>query len=337
MKTKSIKIRNLTIGAGAPIAVQSMTKTLTTDVNATIKQIQSLEKCGCEIVRISIPDETSLKAFEKIREKTDIPLVADIHFNYRLALGAIDAGADKIRINPANIGSWSRVVEIINKAKKKKIPIRIGINAGSFKNIKVDIAEETMKMVKKFEEEKFYDLVLAVKSSNVLETINAYRKISKLTNYPLHIGITEAGTEFSGTIKSSVGLGVLLAEGIGDTIRVSLSAEPEREVAVAYEILKSLGLRKHGVEIISCPTCSRTDINIVKIAKEIEKQTQNLNKNIKIAIMGCAVNGPGEASHADIGIAGGKGEALLFKNGKTIKKIAEATIVKSLLEELNNF
>jgi (E)-4-hydroxy-3-methylbut-2-enyl-diphosphate synthase len=335
MKTKQIKIRNLTIGGGAPVAVQSMTKTLTTDVNATIKQIQSLEKCGCEIVRISIPDEASLKAFEKIRKKTDIPIVADIHFNYRLALGAIDAGADKIRINPANIGSWSRVVEIINNAKKKNIPIRIGVNAGSFKNIKVDIAEETMKMVKKFEEEKFYDLVLAVKSSNVLETINAYRKISKLTNYPLHIGITEAGTEFSGTIKSSVGLGILLAEGIGDTIRISLSAEPEREVIVAYEILKSLGLRKHGVEIISCPTCSRADIDIVKIAKEIEEKTQNLNKNLKIAIMGCAVNGPGEASHADIGIAGGKGEALLFKKGKIIKKLAEKDIVKSFLDELS--
>lgn len=327
-ETKEIKIGSVKIGNNNPIAIQSMTNTLTTDVKSTLKQIQALENAGCDIVRVTVPDEKSVTAFAKIKKASPIPVIADIHFDYRLAIGAIEAGADKIRINPGNIKDKEKVKEIIKIAKKHSIPIRIGVNKGSADKNIIELAKEYCAF---FEDQGFADIVLSVKSSSVNETIEAYQKISQILNYPLHVGVTEAGTEFAGTIKSSVGIGALLSQGIGDTIRVSLTADPVKEVEVAKYILKSLNLIEMP-ELISCPTCGRTNIDIISIAKKVEKRLMKLKKNITVAVMGCIVNGPGEAAHADYGIAGGKGKGIIFAKGKKIKVVPEKDLITELFK-----
>ncbi|MBA7466888.1 4-hydroxy-3-methylbut-2-en-1-yl diphosphate synthase (flavodoxin) [subsurface metagenome] len=370
-KTRKIRVGNLFIGGDSPISVQSMTKTDTHDIRSTVNQIRRLEKAGCEIVRLAVPDMEAAKALGKIKRRVYIPLVADIHFDYRLAMEAITQGVDKIRINPGNIGSRERVKTIAKAARRAKIPIRIGVNAGSLKlplperkartNLyQGDIshrreASKAKKMVasalqyvKILEKQNFHQIVISLKASDVPTTIQAYRLISEKTDYPLHLGITEAGTEFSGTIKSALGIGALLCEGIGDTIRVSLTASPDEEVRVGYEILKALNLRSFGPEVISCPTCSRCQIDLIKITNRVEKKLESLFRQksiiagvqpsrfypLKIAIMGCVVNGPGEAREADVGIAGGKGVGLLFRRGKVIKKVKERKMINVLLEEI---
>jgi (E)-4-hydroxy-3-methylbut-2-enyl-diphosphate synthase len=338
-KTKKVKIRNVTIGGGNPVAVQAMTKTFTSDVQKTLAQIRQLETSGAKIIRLAIPDKEALAGFEKIRQKTKSPLVADIHFDWRLALAAIGAGADKLRINPGNIGDPEKVRRIIEAARAAKIPLRIGLNSGSipanFQPAKhrraASLTQAALFYIKMFENFNFYDLVVSVKSTDVCETVAAYRQLSKKCPYPLHLGITEAGPGTAGIIKSSVGLGILLHEGIGDTIRVSLTDDPVKEVEVGYQILKSLGLYKKGIEIISCPTCGRCQIDVVKIAGHLETVSRGIIRPLKIAVMGCVVNGPGEAREADLGIAGGKGEGLIFKKGKIIKKVKEKDIIKNLL------
>ena len=349
--TKKIKIGNISIGHKNNVIIQSMCNTKTYDTKKTIAQIIDLENYGCEIVRCSIPDEESAKAIEEIKKNIHIPLVADIHFDYKLALMAIERGIDKIRINPGNIGEEDNIKKVCIACKKKHIPIRIGVNSGSLSkkilnkyNGKVTpkgLYESAVENIKLLEKNDFYDIVVSIKSSNVLDSINAYKMFAKKYNYPLHIGITEAGTKILGSIKSSIGLGILLYEGLGDTMRVSLSTDPIEEVKVAKKILNTLEIRKEGYEIISCPTCARTNINIEKIATEVENEVEKIYiknkkmKPIKIAIMGCAVNGPGEAKDCDIGIAGGNGEALLFKKGKIIKKIPENDIVKTFINIIN--
>jgi (E)-4-hydroxy-3-methylbut-2-enyl-diphosphate synthase len=332
--SKIVKIGSIAIGGNNPIAIQSMTNTKTENALKTTAQIKELAVAGCEIVRVSIPNNKALQAFAEIRKKVKkIPLVADIHFDHSLAIGAVEAGADKIRINPGNIGSHSKVKEVINSCKKHRVPIRVGVNAGSAKKNIVSLASEYIRF---FEKEKFKELVISIKSSSVVETINAYEKISKKYNYPLHVGITEAGLLFPGSIKSAVGLGAILSRGIGDTIRVSLTADPVEEIYVAKKILQSLELRNFGPEIISCPTCGRTDINIIKLAKEVERKVSNIKKPLKIAVMGCVVNGPGEARNADFGIAGGKKEGLIFAKGKIIKKVPEKKLLSELLKLLKS-
>lgn len=343
--TRKIKIGSVSIGAGLPVAVQAMTKTFTTDIAQTLGQIKALEAAGAQIIRLAIPDKESLVAFAQIRRKVKAPLVADIHFDWRLALGAIAAGADKIRINPGNIADAKKLDTIIEAARKHRIPIRIGINSGSIPNNFLKkklpqhqaLAASALFYVKLFEKMNFRDIVISVKSTDVNQTVAAYRELSKKCDYPLHLGITESGPGLPGIVKSSVGLGILLAEGIGDTIRVSLSDSPVKEVEVAYQILKSLGLHKKGIEIISCPTCGRCRIDVVKIAETLAEKTKKITKPIKVAVMGCVVNGPGEAKQTDLGIAGGQKEALLFKNGKIIRKIKEKEILKVLLEEIKNY
>lgn len=339
-KTKSIRIGDAYIGADCPIAVQSMTNTPTSDVDATVGQILALEQAGCDIVRVSVPDAESALAIKSIKQRIHIPLVADVHFDYRLAIAAINNGADKLRINPGNIGGADKVRAVVNAAKEHSVPIRIGVNSGSLsKDIlaKYDgrtpeaLVESAMENVRLLEDMGFYDIVISIKSSNVVDTIEAYRLMSQHVDYPLHVGVTEAGTVWSGTIKSCIGIGALLAEGIGDTIRVSLTGDPVEEVHVGIAILKALGLRKEGVELISCPTCARCNIDLISIANEVERRTQHIKKPIKVAVMGCAVNGPGEASEADVGIAGGRGEGLLFKNGKIIKKVPQDKLVDELM------
>lgn len=349
-KTKKIRIGNLYIGANEPIRVQSMTKTDTRDVKGTIRQIKELEEVGCEIVRCAVPDRESAEALGKIKKEINIPLVADIHFDYRLALEAIKQGVDKIRINPGNIGSRERVEKIVLAAKERKIPIRIGVNAGSLKTgnrqqaigtskakAMVDSAMEYVRMI---ENMSFEDIVISLKAADVPTTVEAYRLFAQRSNYPLHLGITEAGTIVSGAIKSAVGMGILLAQGIGDTIRVSLTTDdPREEVKAGYEILRSLDLRNYGIEIISCPTCARCEINLVKVVNQLEKKLSTLysplsTPRLKVAVMGCIVNGPGEAKDADIGIAGGRGVGLLFKQGKPIRKIPEKDWLKTLLSEI---
>jgi (E)-4-hydroxy-3-methylbut-2-enyl-diphosphate synthase len=345
-KTREIKIGKVRIGGKFPIAVQSMTKTDTRDACSTINEIKKLEEVGCEIVRVAIPDEVAAKNLKNIKKEISIPLVGDIHFNYKLALMAIDSGVDKIRINPGNIGEEYKIIEILKAAKSAKIPIRIGINSGSlekyiYKKRHESSIEVAKKMVSKalsfirlFEKNKFFDIVLSLKASDTLTTINAYRLLAEKCNYPFHIGITEAGTLLPGTIKSSIGIGILLSEGIGDTIRVSLASSPLNEVRVGYEILKTLKLRKRGVDLIVCPTCGRCEIDIFKIAEEIEKNTLHITKPLKLAVMGCSVNGPGEAKEADLGLAGGKKLGIIFKFGKIIKKVREEDLIKEFLKEL---
>lgn len=340
---KSVNVGNLVIGGNAPITVQSMTTTDTRDVAKTIQQIKRLEEVGCDIVRVAVLDDEACNAISQIKKQIKIPLVADIHFDYRLAIQSIKNGADKIRINPGNIGSIDRVKEVVKVAKEYGIPIRIGVNSGSLRKdllekyngpTKEAMVEGAISNIKILEDLDFDDIVISLKSSDVVKTIDAYSLMNEKTNYPLHIGVTEAGTKWLGTIKSSIGIGSLLARGIGDTIRVSLTSDPVDEVVTGIEILKSLGLRKKGIKFISCPTCGRCQINLIEIANKIQENLVNIDKDITVAVMGCAVNGPGEAKEADIGIAGGKNEALLFKKGKIIRKIPEHLIIQELLAEI---
>ncbi len=343
--TKMVRVGDKYIGGDAPVSVQSMTTTYTSDVAATVEQILKLEEAGCDIIRVAVPDMESARAIPEIKKSIHIPLVADIHFDYRLAIESIRQGADKIRINPGNIGGLDRVKAIVEEARIREIPIRIGINSGSLEKdilkkyggvTAEGMVESALKFARMFEDLGYTDLVFSLKASGVPMTIEAYRLMAEKSSYPLHVGVTEAGSFFSGTIKSAVGIGCLLAEGIGDTIRVSLTGDPVKEVEVGLGILKALGLVKKGVEIVSCPTCGRCRINLLEIEEEVEKRLKTLNKDIKVAIMGCAVNGPGEAREADIGIAGGINEALIFKKGKIVKKVPQERIVEELMEEIKS-
>jgi len=343
-KTKEIKIGNILVGGNNPVIIQSMTNTKTSDVEKTVAQILELEKEGCELVRVTVNNEQAGRAIKEIKDKINIPLVADIHFDYKLAIMAIENGIDKLRINPGNIGSDEKIKLVVDKAKEYNIPIRIGVNSGSvekkilekYGEVTADgMVESAMYHVGLLEKFGFTNIIISIKASNVKMMIDAYRKISSLVDYPLHLGVTEAGTAFQGTIKSAIGIGSLLADGIGDTIRVSLTENPVEEIKVAKEILKVLGYRK-GVEIVSCPTCGRTEIDLISLAKQVENEFKYLNRNIKIAVMGCIVNGPGEAKEADFGVAGGKGEGVIFKKGVILKKVKEEDIMgelKKLIEK----
>ncbi len=344
-KSKVIEVGKVKIGGKNPISIQSMTTTNTRDVEATVNQIKRLEKAGCDIIRVAIPDMEAANSIPQIKKQIKIPLIADIHFDFKLAIASIENGADAIRINPGNIGSNDKVKQILQVAKTANIPIRIGVNSGSLEedlqkkygvSVKA-ITQSALRYVKLFEENNFYDIKLSLKSSSVPLTIRSYEKMAKLVDYPFHLGVTEAGTGFSGTIKSSIGIGALLTEGIGDTIRVSLTADPVEEINTGVEILKSLGLRQ-GAEIISCPTCGRAEIDIISIAQKVEYEIHKLDirKNLSVAVMGCIVNGPGEAKEADIGIAGGKDEALLFEKGEVIKKLKAENIVDELISHIKD-
>ncbi len=344
-KTKKVWVGKVPIGGGSPISVQSMTKTDTYDVSATVKQIKRLEKAGCEIVRVAVPDMKAASALFLIKKQIKIPLVADVHFDYRLALKAIDSGVDKLRINPGNIGAEWKVKEIVKASSERKIPIRVGVNAGSLprdiltKHKKASasaLVEAALRQVRTLEDLDFNDIIISLKSFDVPTTIQAYKLISKKTNYPLHLGITEAGLPQAGSIRSALGIGILLASGIGDTIRVSLTGDPIEEVKVGYEILKSLNLREHGPIIISCPTCGRCEIDIISLTRKVERKVKHIKAPIRIAVMGCVVNGPGEAKDADVGIAGGKGYGLLFSKGKIIGKVKEKDLIGALLNEVND-
>lgn len=342
--SRVVKVGPYKLGGNNPVRVQSMCNTDTCDVAATVKQILELEKAGCEIIRVAVPDMTAAKALGKIKEKIHIPLVADIHFDYQLALEAVAQGVDKVRINPGNIGSEEKVAAVVKACKKNKVPIRIGINGGSLekdilkkykgKVTAAGMVESAMRHIKILERHNFKNILVSLKASDIERTVEAYRLLSKKVDYPLHIGVTEAGTTFRGTVMSSIGLGILLYDGIGATLRVSLTADPVEELKVAWEILKSLKLRERGVTVISCPTCGRTQINLIKLAGQVENATQSLDKNIVIAVMGCVVNGPGEAREADIGVAGGKGQGAIFRKGKVIKSVSEKDILPTLLEEI---
>ena len=341
--TKVIQIGDRVIGGGNPILIQSMTNTKTEDVEATEMQIQRLAAAGCDIIRCAVPTMEAAEALEKIRKRITIPLVADIHFDYKLAIAAIKHGADKIRINPGNIGSKERVKAVVAAAKERNIPIRVGVNSGSLEKELVlkyhgvtaeGIVESALDKVHIIEELGYDNLVISIKSSNVLMCAKAHELIAAQTNYPLHVGITEAGTLYSGNIKSAAGLGIILSQGIGDTIRVSLTGDPLEEIKSAKSILKVLGLRKGGIEVVSCPTCGRTQIDLIGLADAVETMVQDIPLNIKVAVMGCIVNGPGEAKEADIGIAGGKGEGLLIKKGEVVKKVPEEQLLEVLKEEL---
>ncbi|SNU96433.1 4-hydroxy-3-methylbut-2-en-1-yl diphosphate synthase [Megamonas hypermegale] len=343
-KTRQIAIGNVKIGGGAPISVQSMTNTKTTDTEATVAQIKALQDAGCDIVRLAVPDMTAAENIANIKVQVNIPLVADIHFDYRLALKAIEQGIDALRINPGNIGDEERVKAVVTAAKAKHIPIRIGVNAGSLdkkllaKYGKVTakaLVESAMEHVRILEKLDFHDIKISLKAHDVPLTIEAYRLMSQTVDYPLHLGITEAGTVNTGIIKSAVGIGALLAEGIGDTFRISLTGDPVNEVKVANEILKALGLKEYGPTLISCPTCGRCNIDLPSIAAKVEKRLDGIKKPVKVAVMGCVVNGPGEARDADIGIAGGKGEGLLFRKGEIIGKVPEDKLVDALFAELD--
>ena len=341
--SREVKVGNITIGANAPIPVQSMTNTDTREVSATLVQIKRLEEVGCEIIRVAVPNMAAAESLKAIKQEMTVPLVADIHFDYRLALKVIDGGVDKLRINPGNIGSEDRVKAVVKAAKSRGIPLRIGVNAGSLGDELIEkyghncpeaLVESAQKHIKILEQLDFHDIVISLKDSNVVNMIDSYRLMAEQTDYPLHLGVTEAGTKFSGTIKSAIGIGVLLHEGIGDTIRVSLTEDPVEEVKVGFEILKSVGLRVHGPNIIACPTCGRCQINLIDIAHEIERRTSHIKKPLNIAVMGCVVNGPGEAKGADIGIAGGKGKGIIFKHGVKIKTVAEENLIEEFLAEL---
>lgn len=340
-KTRPIFVGPVQIGGTNHVSIQSMTNTYTKDVEATVKQIHSLEQAGCEIIRVAVLDMIDAKALGAIKKQIAIPLVADIHFDYRLALEAINQGVDKIRLNPGNISKKEHVELIVNACREKKIPIRIGVNSGSLPN-KMKPTPENMVATAKhhidiLEQLEFYDIALSLKATDMNLMIETYRLAAKTFPYPLHLGVTEAGTAFAGAIKSAMGIGILLAEGIGNTIRVSLTDQPSLEIQAAKEILKNLGLKDKVPNLISCPTCGRIQYDMIDIAKKIEQYLLKVNKTINIAIMGCAVNGPGEATHADIGIAGGKGEALLFKKGKVIRKIKESEVYDVLVAEIDSF
>ncbi len=342
-KSREVKIGNKIIGGENPILIQSMASTKTHDVEATVKQILALEEAGCEIIRVAVPTKEDALALKEIKKHINIPLVADIHFDYRLALLSIENGVDKLRINPGNIGSIDKIKEVVNACKEKNIPIRIGVNSGSLERDIVDkyggvtpsgIVESAKRHVDILESLDYRNIVLSLKSSNVPFAIDSYKKISELCDYPLHLGITEAGTLRVGTIKSAVGIGSILSQGIGDTLRVTLTSDPIEEIQVAKDILQSLGLRSFGVNLISCPTCGRTEIPLIDIATEIEKEISHLKMNISVAVMGCVVNGPGEAKEADIGIAGGKGRGIIFKKGQVLKTCDEKDLKDELLKEI---
>ena len=341
--TKTIKIGNQVIGGGHPVLIQSMTNTKTEDVAATVAQILTLEKAGCQIIRCAVPTMEAARALGEIKKQIHIPLVADIHFDYKLAIAAMENGADKIRINPGNIGSRERIQAVVDVAKERQIPIRVGVNRGSLEKELVEkyhgvtaegLVEGALDKVKIIEDMGYDQLVISIKSSDVLMCAKAHELIAQKTDYPLHVGITEAGTLFSGNIKSAVGLGIILYQGIGDTIRVSLTGDPSEEVKSAKRILKTLGLRNGGIEVVSCPTCGRTQIDLIGLANKVEDMVQDIPLDIKVAVMGCVVNGPGEAKEADIGIAGGKGVGLLIKKGEIIKKVPEDQLLETLRDEL---
>lgn len=342
-RTKVVQIGNVKIGGGNPIAIQSMTNTKTEDVDATVAQIHALEKAGCEIIRCAVPTIEAAEALGKIKKQIHIPLVADIHFDYRLAIAAIENGADKIRINPGNIGDASRVQAVVDKAKEHGIPIRVGVNSGSLEKNLVEkyggvtaegLVESAMDKVHMIEEMGYDNLVVSIKSSDVLMCVKAHELIADQCKYPLHVGITESGTLLAGNIKSSIGLGLILHQGIGDTIRVSLTGDTTEEIKSAKLILKTLGLRKGGIEVVSCPTCGRTKIDLIGLANQVEQMVADIPLDIKVAVMGCVVNGPGEAKEADIGIAGGIGEGLLIKKGEIVKKVKEDELLETLRWEL---
>ena len=345
-ETKVVQIGNCKIGGGNPIAIQSMTNTKTEDVEATVAQILALEAAGCDIIRCAVPTMEAAEALTEIKKRIHIPLVADIHFDYRLAIAAIEHGADKIRINPGNIGDVSRVREVVEKAKEYNVPIRVGVNSGSLEKHLVEkyggvtaegIVESALDKVRMIEEMGYDNLVVSIKSSDVMMCVKAHELIAEQCPYPLHVGITESGTILSGNIKSSVGLGIILYEGIGDTIRVSLTGDPLEEINSAKLILKTLGLRKGGIEVVSCPTCGRTKIDLIGLANQVENMVADIPLDIKVAVMGCVVNGPGEAKEADIGIAGGIGEGLLIKKGEIVKKVKEEELLDTLRNELLNW
>lgn len=345
-ETKVVQIGNCKIGGENPIAIQSMTNTKTEDVEATVAQILALEAAGCDIIRCAVPTMEAAEALTEIKKRIHIPLVADIHFDYRLAIAAIEHGADKIRINPGNIGDVSRVREVVEKAKEYNVPIRVGVNSGSLEKHLVEkyggvtaegIVESALDKVRMIEEMGYDNLVVSIKSSDVMMCVKAHELIAEQCPYPLHVGITESGTILSGNIKSSVGLGIILYEGIGDTIRVSLTGDPLEEIKSAKLILKTLGLRKGGIEVVSCPTCGRTKIDLIGLANQVENMVADIPLDIKVAVMGCVVNGPGEAKEADIGIAGGIGEGLLIKKGEIVKKVKEEELLDTLRNELLNW
>ena len=345
-QTKIIQIGNVKIGGGNPIAIQSMTNTPTENVEATVQQILRLEKAGCEIVRCTVPNKEAAEAIKEIKKQIHIPLVADIHFDYKMAILAMENGADKIRINPGNIGSRERVEAVVQVAKERNIPIRVGVNSGSLEKELVakyhgvtaeGIVESALDKGRMIEEMGYDNLVISIKSSDVMMCVRAHELLAGKTPYPLHVGITESGTVTSGNIKSSIGLGLILNQGIGDTIRVSLTGDPVEEIYSAKLILRTLGLRKGGIEVVSCPTCGRTKIDLIKLAGQVEKMVADIPLDIKVAVMGCVVNGPGEAREADIGIAGGIGEGLLIKKGEIIRKVPEEELLETLRQELLNW
>lgn len=345
-KTRKVQIGDVCIGGGEKIAIQSMTNTKTEDVEACVAQILRLEKAGCDIIRVAVPTMEAAESISKIKKQIHIPLVADIHFDYRLAIAAIENGADKIRINPGNIGAKERVQAVVDKAKEYNVPIRVGVNSGSLEKHLLEkyggvtaegIVESALDKVHLIESMGYDNLVVSIKSSDVLMCVKAHELIAKECPYPLHVGITESGTVYSGNVKSSVGLGIILHEGIGNTIRVSLTGDPVEEIRTAKLILKTLGLRKGGIEVVSCPTCGRTRINLIKLANQVEEMVADIPLDIKVAVMGCVVNGPGEAKEADIGIAGGIGEGLLIKKGEIVKKVKEEELLDTLRQELLNW
>jgi len=345
-KTRQVRVGRLMVGGEAAITVQSMTKADTREVEATIDQIQQMEEAGCEIVRLAVPDAAAAKSLSEIRKRTNAVLVADIHFQFKLALMALDAGVDKLRINPGNIGDAEKVRQVVRKAQECKVPIRIGVNAGSLERRLLEkygyptpeaMAESAQYHIGILEELDFHDIIVSLKSSNVKLSIAAYRLLAKKCAYPFHLGITEAGTRHVGTIKSSIGIGILLAEGIGDTIRVSLATDPVEEVRVGYEILKALELRSRGPVVIACPTCGRLEVDLFKIAGEIEKATAHIRHPVSLAVMGCAVNGPGEAREADLGVACGRGNGVIYREGKAVRRVPEASIVSELVSEIESY
>ncbi|NMB08450.1 MAG: flavodoxin-dependent (E)-4-hydroxy-3-methylbut-2-enyl-diphosphate synthase [Tissierellia bacterium] len=345
-ETKKIMVGNVPVGGDSNITVQSMTNTVTKDVKNTVSQIKKLEEAGCHIIRSAITDLEDAKAITEIKSQINLPIVADIQYDYKLAIAAVENGCDCLRINPGNIGSEIKVKEIVNVCKERKVPIRIGTNSGSIKKEFLDkyngvneksLVYSTLEQIRLLESMGFNNMKLSLKASSVPLTIKSYEMISKLVDYPLHLGITESGPIWRGTIKSAVGIGTLLSMGIGDTIRISLTGDPIEEVKVGREILKSLNLLNEGIEIISCPTCGRTKIDLIKLVEEVEEKLEDIKKPIKVAIMGCPVNGPGEAREADVGIAGGKGEGLIFKKGKVIKKVKEEFLIDELMKEIEKF
>ncbi len=345
-RTKTVQIGQVQIGGGAPIAIQSMTNTRTEDVAATVAQILRLEQAGCEIIRSTVPTLEAAQAIREIKKQIHIPLVADIHFDYKMAIAAMENGADKIRINPGNIGSKDKVKAVVDVARERNIPIRVGVNSGSLEKALLEkyggvtaegIVESALDKVHIIEELGYDNLVISIKSSDVLMCVEAHEILAAQTRYPLHVGITESGTVQSGNIKSAIGLGIILRQGIGDTIRVSLTGDPVEEVKSAKLILRTLGLRQGGIEVVSCPTCGRTKIDLIGLATQVEKLVEDYPLDIKVAVMGCAVNGPGEAKEADIGIAGGDGEGLLIKKGEIVRKLPEGELLAALRDELDNW